>query len=370
MLAGAFAATAYAAAPLVFSTSENVSLSSPATVLTIASGSAADVLQVNATSMVVTMSTSTGGAFTVVSPYFDLSVTSSTGGGTVTSSCTLGVVSTTISQNIGSTFYTITPSGTTCSGNAGLPVINSFSANPSSITAGESSVLSWTVSNASTTTLDNGIGNVTNQTSISVSPSQTTTYTLTATSGSGSSTTAGVTVTVTVPSSSGGSGGGGGGSIGVGSQFGSPYISGVGIIETSTPSSTATVITSTAATSTAALEAELNSLLALLAQLESQARAEGITLPGASGSFALFERNLRIGLSGADVTELQTFLAEDSALYPQGEVTGYYGVLTQKAVALFQTKYAIANETNPAYGAVGPLTRARLNSLIEQGIAP
>ena len=40
------------AAPLNYATAESISLSSPATVLTIATGTVADVLQVNATSVV------------------------------------------------------------------------------------------------------------------------------------------------------------------------------------------------------------------------------------------------------------------------------------------------------------------------------
>jgi len=169
----AFGAHIVFAAPLNFATAESISIVSPATTLTIATGSAADVLQVNATSVAVTLSSSTGGTFTLISPSYDLSVATSSGGGTVATSCsTQGVVSTTISQSTGSTVYTITPGGTTCSGSVGLPVINSFSANPSSITAGQSSLLSWTVTNASTTSLDNGIGTVTNETSTSASPSR------------------------------------------------------------------------------------------------------------------------------------------------------------------------------------------------------
>jgi len=283
-------------------------------------------------------------------------------------------VSTTISQSTGSTVYTITPSETTCSGSVGLPVINSFSANPSSITAGQSSLLSWTVTNASTTSLDNGIGNVTNETSTSVSPSQTTTYTLTATNGSGNSTTAQATVTVTASSggSGGGGGGGGGGSVGVAASYGAP-----GPVES--PSATGTLLTASSSvatttissgTSSAALEAQLQSLLALLASLESQAAKQGIAAPSVTATPPLFTKTLYLGVSGSDVSHLQEFLAEDPAIYPEGKVTGYFGVLTLKAVQRFQKKYGIAKAGDPGYGYVGPLTRAKLNSLIEQGMTP
>lgn len=65
------------------------------------------------------------------------------------------------------------------------PVINFFSATPSSIAAGQSTTLSWSVSGATSVTLDNGIGDVTNQTSRMVTLSQTTAFTLTATNSAG-----------------------------------------------------------------------------------------------------------------------------------------------------------------------------------------
>ena len=78
------------------------------------------------------------------------------------------------------------------------PTIASFTATPSSVTAGQSATLSWTVSGASSIAIDNGVGDVSTLTSRTVSPAQTTTYTLTATNTSGNS-VARVTVTVTGP---------------------------------------------------------------------------------------------------------------------------------------------------------------------------
>jgi peptidoglycan/xylan/chitin deacetylase (PgdA/CDA1 family) len=79
------------------------------------------------------------------------------------------------------------------------PVIASFSADPASITSGQSSTLSWSVTNASSTSIDQNIGVVTG-TSKTVVPTQTLTYTLTATNPAGSvSTTATVTVTQPQP---------------------------------------------------------------------------------------------------------------------------------------------------------------------------
>jgi hypothetical protein len=77
-----------------------------------------------------------------------------------------------------------------------------FSANPTTISTGGSSTLTWSTTNASSVSIDQGIGTVPASGSMIVSPATTTTYTLTAT---GSGATASATATVTV-----GSGGGGG----------------------------------------------------------------------------------------------------------------------------------------------------------------
>ncbi len=75
-----------------------------------------------------------------------------------------------------------------------LPAISSFAAAPATITSGQASTLSWSVSDATSLSVDQGIGAVTGN-SRSVSPTQTTIYTLTATNTTGSH-TAQTTVTV------------------------------------------------------------------------------------------------------------------------------------------------------------------------------
>ena len=85
----------------------------------------------------------------------------------------------------------------------GGPAITKFSADPATITLGNSSTLSWTVDGSATKLTISGVGDVTNQTSATVTPTVTTDYTLTATSPEGTSTK---TATVTV---SGGTGSGG-----------------------------------------------------------------------------------------------------------------------------------------------------------------
>ncbi|MFQ5453576.1 MAG: cohesin domain-containing protein [Candidatus Zixiibacteriota bacterium] len=69
-----------------------------------------------------------------------------------------------------------------------LPTIQSFAANPSTINPGSSTTLSWSVANATSLSINQGVGSVTPVTSgsVSVSPSTTITYTLTATNTAGS----------------------------------------------------------------------------------------------------------------------------------------------------------------------------------------
>lgn len=77
-------------------------------------------------------------------------------------------------------------------------VIGSFTAEPSTIVKGESSTLRWSVSNATSVTIDGGIGTVQASGSRSVSPAENTTYRMTA-SGAGGDAVAAVTVYVTTP---------------------------------------------------------------------------------------------------------------------------------------------------------------------------
>ena len=100
----------------------------------------------------------------------------------------------TASNGGGSTTATVTVNVSASVGNP--PVINSFTASPTSIFSGQSSVLSWSVTGATSVAIapGNNTSTLANGT-LSVSPTGTTTYTLTATNSSGS-TTASVTVTV------------------------------------------------------------------------------------------------------------------------------------------------------------------------------
>ena len=77
-----------------------------------------------------------------------------------------------------------------------LPVIDTFTSDTLSINQGQSATLSWTTTNATTASIDRGVGIVSPNGSFTVSPTVTTTYTLTATNAYGSD-TASLTITVT-----------------------------------------------------------------------------------------------------------------------------------------------------------------------------
>jgi hypothetical protein len=106
----------------------------------------------------------------------------------VTTSYTLTAVNSSGSV-MASTTLTVTPP-------AGPPVIISFTSNPSSIIAGHSSLLQWSVAGATSVSIDQGIGAVPVSGTRLVSPGATTVYTLTATNGSGF-VSASTTVTLT-----------------------------------------------------------------------------------------------------------------------------------------------------------------------------
>jgi len=52
-----------------------------------------------------------------------------------------------------------------------------------------------------------------------------------------------------------------------------------------------------------------------------------------------FKNDLALGAKGKEVEELQRCLSKDPEIYPEGEITGYFGNKTKEAVIKFQEKY-------------------------------
>src|SRR3989344_3541570 len=98
----------------------------------------------------------------------------------------------------------------------------------------------------------------------------------------------------------------------------------------------------------------------------------GVTTGGAASGTSLaavqaINTDLTIGSKGADVTTLQTWLVEEGYLVmPVGVPMGYFGTLTQKALAQFQAENAIT----PAAGYFGPKTRGVIATLVSVPIVP
>jgi|GEM_PF-731795 len=90
-------------------------------------------------------------------------------------------------------------------------------------------------------------------------------------------------------------------------------------------------------------------------------------------AYAAITSQMDLGDRNAEVTELQTYLAANASIYPEGLITGYFGQLTKAAVERFQTAQGIVSSGTPAstgYGRVGPTTMARINSLMGSGGGP
>ncbi len=77
-----------------------------------------------------------------------------------------------------------------------------------------------------------------------------------------------------------------------------------------------------------------------------------------------FPRTLYFGLSGSDVSLLQTLL-KTWGYYTYPQITGYFGNATKAAVAAFQT----ANGIEPL-GGMGPITRAKILALAGSASTP
>jgi hypothetical protein len=454
----AFPAFIYAA-PLTYSSNTTISLSSPTTAFTIVAGSMADTLQVNATSVLVTLSSSTGGSFTLTaaSPY-DLSIASSSSGGTVSQSCVVGTASTTISQNTGSTVYTIAPTTPQClyistvaasttyttaavtwttddAANSEVdygPTTAYGSVAPSSVLTtshsislpslppdtlyhfevkstdaqGETAVsadqtfmtvvdtvpptvaltspangssLSGTVTVSANATDNVAVASVQflldganlgpavtippYQVSWNTASAANGSHTLTAIALDTSGNTATSTITMTVanvlsPSPV----------VNVGGSYGLPYIPGVGIITSSTVAVSSSTTVPAITSSTASLSAEIAALQAQLAVLLKQASQSSVAPTSTNFTFT---RNLQLGITGSDVKQLQLFLIFQNtglasrALAKHG-VTKNFGALTRAALIEFQKKAGI----KPTSGYFGPKTRAYVNNLVGQGVAP
>ncbi|TSC70678.1 MAG: hypothetical protein G01um101449_308 [Parcubacteria group bacterium Gr01-1014_49] len=90
-----------------------------------------------------------------------------------------------------------------------------------------------------------------------------------------------------------------------------------------------------------------------------------ISSAAVTSPFTNLSKDLSFGMYAQDVRVLQQCLKQDLVLYPEGVVSGYFGVLTEKAVQRFQIKNSIISygtAYTTGFGRVGPKTREKLNA--------
>src|SRR3989338_2742492 len=99
----------------------------------------------------------------------------------------------------------------------------------------------------------------------------------------------------------------------------------------------------------------------------------GLPTTGGGGGTAAFcpnfTYNLYLGLNDSETegqaTQLQKFLAQDSIVYPEGHITGFYGPLTEQAVKRWQAKNGLVSSGSPdttGYGVMGVQTREKIRA--------
>jgi peptidoglycan hydrolase-like protein with peptidoglycan-binding domain len=114
-----------------------------------------------------------------------------------------------------------------------------------------------------------------------------------------------------------------------------------------------------------AMLAEVQRLQAdLVRQGSAGGQAQAPAIPSTNrAACPLIGRVLKRGMTGDDVSRLQTYLSADQNVYPEAQVTGYYGGLTEAAVERWQTQNNIVSSGDAAstgFGVVGPRNAAAI----------
>jgi len=115
----------------------------------------------------------------------------------------------------------------------------------------------------------------------------------------------------------------------------------------------------TTTTSTASIDAMLAQIKVLMAKVAELQKQLG-TIKGEVR--AVLKDGLAEGMSSDDIRKVQELLATDSAIYPEGKVTGYYGKLTAEALKRFQTRHELE-----ITGTMNEETKALLEEYLHEG---
>ncbi len=92
------------------------------------------------------------------------------------------------------------------------------------------------------------------------------------------------------------------------------------------------------------------------------------SVPVAVAGCDVVSGNLQLGTTGAEVSQLQSFLGKDKSIYPEGSVTGYFGRVTEDAVRRWQAAHNIVATGTPSttgFGVVGPQTLKEIDREME-----
>ncbi len=110
----------------------------------------------------------------------------------------------------------------------------------------------------------------------------------------------------------------------------------------------------------------LEQIKALMAKIEELQKQLG-TVRGEVK--AVIKAGLTEGATDEDIKKIQEILATDSAIYPEGKVTGYYGPLTKEAIKRFQLRHEL-DVTGIIDDATRDLLEEYLAEKTDKGIPP
>lgn len=118
---------------------------------------------------------------------------------------------------------------------------------------------------------------------------------------------------------------------------------------------TTATATTTATVDISSLLATIKSLMAKVADLQSQLGSVKQDIRAA------ITTDLKAGMTSDQIKQIQELLATDQSIYPEGITSGYFGKLTEKALMRFQAKHGLTQT-----GEVDQDTKDLLNEYLAQ----
>jgi len=111
---------------------------------------------------------------------------------------------------------------------------------------------------------------------------------------------------------------------------------------------------------------KLNTVVVSEAKTDTSSTPAEVVVETIAGVALKLKANLTVGSTGAEVTALQKYLAQDKDIYPEGKITGTFGPATEAAVKRFQTKHDLMCKDGTACGYIGAATRQKLEEVSAQ----